>query len=94
MSEDPPDDRVDRLQLHDAVVTAEGALLHQEAELRARVEDVQALDGMLVAAWTTLLGTREQRLEDGVLRIEHARQAVATARAELERTREALAAFD
>ena len=67
------------------------AVRYWEGLLKQRVSEAEALDGWLATAVSTLLGTREQRLEDAVGRVQEARvrlaaakQAAQAARAEVE----------
>jgi len=77
----------DLTALRDAVRAAETAVRHWDGELARRVKDAQALDGMILGALTSLLGTREARIEAAVAAVKEAQARLAQARKTLERAR-------
>jgi hypothetical protein len=80
----------DASQLRDAVRAAEGVVRFHDEVLRAAVAEVQLLDGVLLAAWLRISGTRDRQLEAGIARVQVARAALAKAKATLDEAKAAL----
>jgi len=81
----------DLTQLREAVRAAEGMVRFHDEMLRTAVAEVQMLDGVLLAAWMRLAGTRDRQLEAGIARVQAARVGLAKAKAALEQANVALA---
>jgi hypothetical protein len=85
-----PDDR-DLLLADDAVAVAERAVALLQQERAERIADVEALDGTLLAAWTSLTGTREAQIEAAVAAVRQVEAHLEAATRNLARARAAVA---
>lgn len=89
MTSRPPD--LEMVELRDAVTTAERAVEHWQARLRAAVADVQALDGFVSWLLGMLSGSRQQQLDAAIQAVEQVQAKLARARQTRDEARARLA---